>query len=47
MSLKTNKSTSPFSIPISVLKLLKSVIATPLETIFNESILTGFVPGEI
>ena len=44
MSLKTNKSTGPFSIPISVLKLLKSVIATPLETIFNESILTGIVP---
>ena len=44
MSLKTNMSTGPFSIPISVLKLLKSVIATPLETIFNESILTGIVP---
>ena len=34
-SFKTGKATGPCSIPINVLKVLKYVISTPLESIFN------------
>lgn len=36
--------TRPFSIPVSILKILKIVLAKSLEAIFNESILSGKVP---
>ena len=42
--LKTVKATGPFSIPISVLKILKTVIAKPLEILFNTSFSSGIVP---
>ena len=42
--LKTGKATGPFSIPISVLKILKTVIAKPLEILFNTSFSSGIVP---
>ena len=44
--LKSSKSTGPFSIPVTILKLLKSVISRPLETLFNASFLTGVVPDK-
>ena len=44
--LKSSKSTGPFSIPVTILKLLKSVIFRPLETLFNASFLTGMVPDK-
>ena len=44
--LKSGKSTGPFSIPVTILKLLKSVISRPLETLFNASFLTGVVPDK-
>ena len=43
--LKTGKSTGPFSIPVNILKTLKSVMIKPLETLFNASISTGIVPS--
>ena len=42
--LKTGKATGPFSIPISVLKILKTVVAKPLEILFNTSFSSGIVP---
>ena len=42
--LKTGKATGPFRIPISVLKILKTVIAKPLEILFNNSFSSGIVP---
>ncbi len=42
--LKSGKATGPNSIPISVLKLLKKIIAEPLEFLFNASFETGIVP---
>ena len=42
--LKTGKATGPFRIPISVLKMLKTVIAKPLEILFNNSFSSGIVP---
>ena len=38
ISLKNGKSTGPFSIPVKLLKLIKSDISRPLVCIFNESI---------
>ena len=45
-SFKTGKATGPCSIPINVLKVLKYVISTPLELIFNASFMTGIVPTD-
>ena len=42
--LQTGKAVGPSSIPISVLKILKSELAGPLQAIFNTSFLTGIVP---
>ena len=44
--LKSSKSTGPNSIPISILKLLVTVISKPLECIFNCSLSTGVVPDK-
>ena len=41
ISLKHKKSTCPFSIPVKLLKLVKSDISRPLARIFNESITLG------
>ena len=41
ISLKNEKSTGPFSIPVKLLKLVKSDISRPLACIFNESITLG------
>ena len=43
--LKVNKSSGPFSIPTSILKLIKHLIAKPLQTIFNSSLSNGIVPN--
>ena len=42
--LQTGKAVGPSSIPISILKILKSELAGPLQVIFNTSFLTGIVP---
>ena len=42
--LHCNKSCGPFSISISILKLLKFVISKPLEILFNLSFNSGIVP---
>ena len=44
--LQTGKAVGPSSIPISVLKILKSELAGPLQVIFNTSFLTGIVPDK-
>lgn len=44
--LKTRKATGPFSIPIPILKILKSVLAKPLESIFNASFFIGHCPKQ-
>ena len=43
--LKIDKATGPFSIPVIALKILKTCISKPLETIFNISFITGIVPS--
>ena len=40
------KSNWPYSIPINLLKLLKSSLSTPLELIYNHSFATGVVPNQ-
>jgi len=45
-SLKSGKAVGPFSIPIDILKPLKSVISKPLEILFNTSFSTGTVPTD-
>ena len=40
------KATGPYSIPSNILRLLKTVISKPLETIFNASFATGVVPDK-
>ena len=42
ISVKNGKSAGPFSIPVKLLKLVKSDISRPLACIFNESITLGF-----
>lgn len=46
-NLKTNKASGPFSIPVTVLKMVKAIIAKPLEILFNASFLTGIVPDSL
>ena len=43
--LKPGKATGPFSISVDILKLLKSVISTPLRILFNTSFMNGTVPN--
>ena len=47
ISLKNGKSTGPFSIPVKLLKLVKSDISQPLASIFNESITLGIFPDKL
>ena len=44
--LQTGKAVGPSSIPISILKILKSELASPLQVIFNTSFLNGIVPDK-
>ena len=44
--LQTGKAVGPSSIPISILKIPKSELASPLQVIFNTSFLTGIVPDK-
>ena len=46
MSLKLTKTCGPFSIPTSILKILKSVLAIPLQLLFNYSFYSGTVPDQ-
>ena len=44
--LKTGKSVGPSSIPVDILKMLKTYISKPLKIIFNASLSTGVVPSD-
>ena len=44
--LQTGKAVGPSSIPISILKILKSELEGPLQVILNTSFLTGIVPDK-
>ena len=44
VKLQTGIAVEPSSIPILILKILKSELAGPLLVIFNTSFLTGIVP---
>ena len=44
--LKSGKATGPFSFPIAILKLLKTIISQPLEILFTASFTTGTVPDK-
>ena len=43
---RTGKATGPYSFPAAIIKILKLVIAKPLETIFNFSFQSGVVPSK-
>ena len=43
-NLKISKAVGPSSIPVSIPRILKGALSTPLQIIFNASILTGIVP---
>ena len=45
--LKTGKSVGPSSIPVDILKMLKTYISKPLKDIFNASLSTGVVPNDL
>ena len=45
--LKPGKATGPYSISVDILKLLKSVLSTPLKILFNKSFLSGNVPNAL
>ena len=44
--LTTGKATGPYSFPAAIIKILKLVIAKPLESIFNFSFQLGVVPSK-
>ena len=44
--LTTGKTTGPYSFPAAIIKILKFVIAKPLETIFNFSFQSGVEPSK-
>ena len=44
--LKFDKATGQYSIPVNILKILKSVISVTLATLFNISLSTGLVPSK-
>ena len=44
--LKVGKASCPFSMPVTILKLLRTVISKPLEILFNVSFSTGIVPNK-
>jgi len=45
--LKSGKATGPFSILVDILKLLKSVLFTPLKIPFNNTFLCGIVLSDL
>ena len=46
-ALKNDKATGPYSIPVKILKLLKTVISKALATLFNVSFSLGIVPSTL
>ena len=46
-SLKSNKSTGPFSIPVKILQLIKNYISKPLSQLLNLSFSTGCFPSKL
>lgn len=47
LDLKPGKACGPYSIPIPILKLLKSTLSKPLATLFNHSFKSGTVPDSL
>ena len=45
--MQTGKSVGPFSIPLNLLKMLKSAIAPSLAVLINESFCTGIFPDQL
>ena len=45
--LKCSKATGSFSVPVTIFKILKTVISKPLEVLFNASFETGIVPRQL
>ena len=45
-NLNSNKANGPYSIPTKIIKLLKGVLAQPLEILLNLSFATGVVPDK-
>ena len=43
--LKCSKAAGPFSVPVTFLKILKTVISKPLEVLLNVSLKTGIASG--
>ena len=46
-SLKSSKASGPFSIPIKLLKLLRSIVSDPICLLINDSFLTGQFPDKL
>ena len=45
--MQTGKSVGPFSIPLTLLKMLKSAIVPSLAVLINESFCTGIFPDKL
>ena len=45
--LNSSKTRGPLCIPTYILKLIKEIVAKPLETLFNVSFITGIVPSSL
>ena len=46
-NLNSSKATGPFSIPVCLLKILKTFLSKPLEIHFNDSFVNGCVPDQL
>ena len=46
-NLNSSKATGPFSIPVYLLKILKTCLSKPLEILFNYSFINGCVPDQL
>ena len=46
-NINSSKSVGPYSIPINLLKTLKSLLPKPLAHLFNCSFLSGVVPDQL
>ena len=45
--LKCSKAAGPFSVPVTILKILKTDMSKPVEVLFNASFETGIVPRHL